>query len=152
MARATGGRAGRHLRRGQALPINPAPPGGGGGQYKPLSISDMEQIYEMALRLLEDLGVGEVPGRLRDPFVQQGARFEAGRIHIPRRLIAQAIASAPKPSRCTVGMLRAASKWAGIGCISVLAARQCRLWIWTAVTIAHRRFKTSMTLPGYRTN
>ena len=96
MARATGGRAGRHLRRSQALPINPAPPGGGGGQYKPLSISDMEQIYEMALRLLEDLGVGEVPGRLRDIFVQQGARFEAGRIHIPRRLITQAIAAAPK--------------------------------------------------------
>ena len=57
MARATGGRVGRHLRRSQALPINPAPPGGGGGQYKPLSISDMEQIYKIALRLLEDLGV-----------------------------------------------------------------------------------------------
>ena len=88
MARATGGRAGRHLRRSQALPINPAPPGGFGGQYKPLSISDMERIYDVALRLLEELGVGEVPGRLRDLFVQQGARFEAGRIHIPRRLIA----------------------------------------------------------------
>ena len=96
MARATGGRAGRHLRRSKALPINPAPPGGFGGQYKPLSMSDMEQIYDVALRLLEELGVGEVPDRLRDLFVQQGARFEAGRIYIPRRLIAQAVAAAPK--------------------------------------------------------
>jgi trimethylamine--corrinoid protein Co-methyltransferase len=69
MARATGGRAGRHLRRSKALPINPAPPGGFGGQYKPLSMSDMEQIYDVALRLLEELGVGEAPDRLRDLFV-----------------------------------------------------------------------------------
>ena len=56
----------------------------------------MEQIYDVALCLLEELGVGEVPDRLHDLFVQQGARFEAGRIHIPRSLIAQAIAAAPK--------------------------------------------------------
>lgn len=56
----------------------------------------MEQIYDVALRLLEELGVGEVPDRLRDLFVQQGARFESGRIYIPRRLIAQAVAAAPK--------------------------------------------------------
>jgi hypothetical protein len=29
----------------------------------------MEQIYDVALRLLEELGVGEAPDRLRDLFV-----------------------------------------------------------------------------------
>ena len=38
----------------------------------------MEQIYDVALRLLEELGVGEVPDRLRDLFVCRGLDSKLG--------------------------------------------------------------------------
>lgn len=96
MARASGGRTARHKKRSKALPINPAPLGGSGGQYKPLKEAEIAQIYETAIRLLEELGVGEVPDRLRDLFVAAGATFTNDRIFLPRALIEQAIQMAPE--------------------------------------------------------
>lgn len=96
MARASGGRAARHEKRSKALPTNPTPPNRLGGQYNLLSDTEIGQIYTTAIHLLEELGVGKVPGWLRDLFVQVGATFENGRIFLPRSLVEQAIQSAPK--------------------------------------------------------
>lgn len=94
--RATGGRKGRHEKRAAAPEVNPAPKGPIGGQYAPLTLSEIEQIYATALRLLEDLGIGEVPQRLADLFVAQGAEYRQGRIFLPRTLVQAAIDATPK--------------------------------------------------------
>ncbi|MEM7269290.1 MAG: trimethylamine methyltransferase family protein [Pseudomonadota bacterium] len=76
--------------------INPAPPGQIGGQYQPLSESDLERIYETALNLLETLGMGEVPARLAEDLSRAGAETRGDRLHFPRALVEDAIAAAPE--------------------------------------------------------
>lgn len=97
---ATGRRSGRKARTAQraAGPVaNPAPPGQLGGQYRPLSEPDMHAIYETALRLLEDLGMGEVPDRLADVLIGAGA-VDLGndRISLPKSMVKTAISTAAK--------------------------------------------------------
>ncbi|MEM8536426.1 MAG: trimethylamine methyltransferase family protein [Pseudomonadota bacterium] len=93
-------RAGRRARLAQrAAPpkTNPAPPGALGGQYRPLSDADMVAIFATALRLLETLGMGEVPERLASDLIAAGAaKRDDGRITLPRSMVQQAIAIAPK--------------------------------------------------------
>ena len=60
-----GGRKGRLAQRAAKPVVDPCPPGQSGGQYKPLSDADLQAIYDTALRLLEELGMGEVPDRLK---------------------------------------------------------------------------------------
>lgn len=68
------GRKARMARRMSATgQINPCPPGPIGGQYKPLTDADLKAIYDTALRLLSDLGMGEVPAALQDQCLSKGA-------------------------------------------------------------------------------
>jgi trimethylamine:corrinoid methyltransferase-like protein len=53
--------------------VHLAPAGQTGGQYKPLSEQDIRAIYDAALRLLAELGMGEVPNRLRKDLEPAGA-------------------------------------------------------------------------------
>ena len=53
-----------HAKRAKAPEINPCPPGPAGGQYKPLSDNDIQQIYANALRILSQIGMGESPAAL----------------------------------------------------------------------------------------
>ncbi|WP_417522616.1 trimethylamine methyltransferase family protein [Marinovum sp.] len=88
-------RSGRQARMAlrAAKPIfDPCPPGQTGGSYRPLSDEDLGRIHATALRLLEELGMGEVPPRLRDDLVAAGAVDDgAGRVLIPPALVAQAL-------------------------------------------------------------
>ena len=99
-ARQTGGRVGgraeRVARRAAPPEINPCPPGQIGGQYRPLTPDDITAIFETALRLLSELGVGEVPDILVGPFVSAGATMADGRVRFPRALVERCIASAAK--------------------------------------------------------
>ena len=77
--------------------VNPAPPGQIGGTYKPLSQSDLQAIYSTALRLLETLGMGEVPDVLAKILVAAGARkMKNNRFSFPRELVENSIAKAAK--------------------------------------------------------
>ncbi|MGR3502842.1 trimethylamine methyltransferase family protein [Pseudaestuariivita sp.] len=94
--RRSGGRKGR-LDHRAAGPPHPCPPGQRGGQYTPLSEPDLRAIYEGALELLETLGMGEVPDRLRRDLVAAGAsEAETGRVLYPRALVEEAIDKAAK--------------------------------------------------------
>lgn len=94
--RRSGGRRERLLHRASG-PQNPCPPGQKGGQYAPLSDSDMQSIYTTALRLLSELGMGDVPTRLRDDLLVAGAQSTPdGRVLIPSGLVEDAVAAAPK--------------------------------------------------------
>ncbi len=57
----------------------------------------MRGIYDTALRLLAELGMGEVPDRLRKTRKGAGAQsLENGRIAPPRHLVEDAITEGPK--------------------------------------------------------
>ena len=91
------GRAQRIAQRAAKPVIDPCPAGQIGGAYRPLSDADLKRIYDTALRLLSDLGMGEVPDRLRSDLLNAGAQDNgAGRILFPRSLVENAIAKAAK--------------------------------------------------------
>ena len=91
------GRKARLKQRSAPTVVNPAPPGQIGGMYRPLNEKDMQDIYATALRLLSDLGMGEVPDRLWDDLVTAGARdLGNGRIGLPQSLVEDIITGAAK--------------------------------------------------------
>ncbi|MEM1372736.1 MAG: trimethylamine methyltransferase family protein, partial [Pseudomonadota bacterium] len=95
--RRSGGRAARVAMRAAKPEFDPCPPGQTGGYYTPLSQSGIRQIYDTALDLLEQLGMGEVPERLQDVLTKAGARMDhRNRCLFPRALVEDAIASAAK--------------------------------------------------------
>ncbi len=91
------GRKGRLAQRAKKPTLDPCPPGQPGGAYKPLTEFELERIYGTALDLLEKLGIGEVPDRLRDDLLAVGAQeSREGRIVFPPQLVEQAIDQAAK--------------------------------------------------------
>lgn len=95
--RRSGGRADRVEKRAAKPLFDPCPPGQAGGQYRPLSVPDMHSIYETALRLLAELGMGDVPERLMNDLTQAGAQpLPGGRVGFPEAMVEGAIASAAK--------------------------------------------------------
>lgn len=95
--RKSGGRAARHAQRALPPKVNPAPPGAAGGQYRPLSLADIQRIYDAALTLLETLGIGEVPQRLAALFETSGLKMrEDRRVLFPRAFVEEVIDRAAK--------------------------------------------------------
>ncbi len=95
--RQRGGRKDRLAKRAAKPAVDPCPPGQKGGAYRPLSEADIEAIYETALKLLEHLGMGEVPDRLTRDLVAAGAKATgSGRVTFPSGLVQEAISSAAK--------------------------------------------------------
>ena len=71
--RARNSRALMREKRSKPPAINPAPPGPRGGQYSPLTDTQIKQIYNTALRMLAELGMGDVPSALQERALAQGA-------------------------------------------------------------------------------
>ncbi|MEO0342877.1 MAG: trimethylamine methyltransferase family protein [Pseudomonadota bacterium] len=93
----SGGRRARTALRAAPPAFNPAPPGQIGGRYRPLSDGDIKSIYGTALRLLSELGMGEVPDRLAKDFEKMGAVIgDDGRVRFPRPLVEDTIDKACK--------------------------------------------------------
>ena len=93
----SGGRKARHAKRAAPPAQHPAPAGATGGQYRPMSEADCAAIFSTAKRLLAELGMGEVPPRLRADLLKAGAAArEDGRVIFPPALVEDAIARAPK--------------------------------------------------------
>lgn len=91
------GRKERMAKRAAKPLFDPCPPGQIGGAYKPLTDTELHAIFDTALRLLENLGLGEVPAKLRDDLVAAGAVWNgAGRILLPPALVKAAIDQAAK--------------------------------------------------------
>ncbi len=90
------GRRERLASRAAGPSLDPCPPGQVGGAYKPLAETDLRRIFETALKLLETIGMGEVPDRLAFDLREAGAISKAGRMTVPRSLVEDAIAKAAK--------------------------------------------------------
>ena len=59
-------------KRSRPPAVNPAPAGPIGGQYRPLTNVQVEQIYATAIRMLAELGMGEAPSMLVVKAVEKG--------------------------------------------------------------------------------
>ena len=96
--RASGsGRKARLAKRAAKPVFDPCPPGQPGGMYKPLTEPEIARIFDTALTLLANLGLGEVPARLHADLLKVGAEDDGkGRILFPRTLVEDAIAGAAK--------------------------------------------------------
>ena len=82
------GRQARHDKRAAKPIVDPCPPGQSGGAYRPLTHAEVARIYDTALRLLAELGMGEVPDRLRDLLVSHGAvETQNQRVQFPKELV-----------------------------------------------------------------
>ena len=90
----SGGRAARRAARAAALPDNlrPVRPGLTGGQYKPLSDSDVLKIHHASLDALETIGLADAPASGIAYLTGAGAAMgDDGRIRFPRALVEDAI-------------------------------------------------------------
>ncbi|MBX2884802.1 MAG: trimethylamine methyltransferase family protein [Granulosicoccus sp.] len=86
-----------HALRSKPPEVDPCPPGQIGGQYRPLSDSDIQAIYETALRILEELGMGQSPEVLTKQAVSRGAFVnDKGRLCFPRAMVEDVISHACK--------------------------------------------------------
>ena len=86
-----------HAERSRAPEVNPAPPGSIGGQYKPLSASDIQRIFDTAFRMLEELGMGDAPPLLVEQATAAGASVNtSGRLCFSRNMVEDIIAGACK--------------------------------------------------------
>ena len=80
-----------------ATPENPAAPGQSGGQYRPLTDRQIDRIYDLALKLLAELGMGEAPQVLVEAACARGAFVnDLGRLCFPRAMVEDVIDRACK--------------------------------------------------------
>ncbi|SDI36769.1 trimethylamine methyltransferase family protein [Aliiruegeria lutimaris] len=97
--RRSGGRAARTAARSQKLhaDIRPVRPGLPGGQYRPLSDTDVLRIHEAALAALEEIGFAKAPPSGVRILTGAGAEMGAdGRIRFPRALVEDMLAKASR--------------------------------------------------------
>ena len=93
----TSARDALRAKRSQAPLVNPCPPGPVGGQYKPLTESDIQQIYRCSLRVLEEVGMGEATPELQAQALKCGAFLnEKGRLCFPVSMVEDIVASAAR--------------------------------------------------------
>jgi len=96
--RRTGGRAGRIAERAAPVEVDDRPirPGLAGGRYKPLTERDMQMVYDAALGLLENIGMGSPVPEFIQVVTEAGGWMEGDRLYFPRHLVEGAIATAKK--------------------------------------------------------
>ena len=97
--RRSGGRAGRVAARQAPLQVDmrPVRPGMAGGKFAPLSESDMQQVYDTALALLEDVGMGSPIDEFIEVVTAAGGYVDdAGRLRYPKGIVEGAISTAAK--------------------------------------------------------
>ena len=91
------GRRARIAQRAAKPEFDPCPPGQIGGAFSPLTEAEVSLIFETALKLLETLGMGNVPDRLRKDLLAAGAvEGEQDRVLFPKQMVMRAVNSAAK--------------------------------------------------------
>lgn len=96
--RRAGGRSARRaLRQDSAATPHPSPPGQIGGRYRPLSNRDLAAVHDTALRILDEIGMAEVPAVVIEKALAKGCRLSAtGRLCFPRAFVEDIVAGAAK--------------------------------------------------------
>lgn len=98
-SRRSGGRAARVALRQAPLEAEARAvrPGMRGGRFKPLTDGECSDVFDAALGLLEDLGMGEATPEFRELVVAAGGHVDSyDRLRFPRDVVQRAIESAAK--------------------------------------------------------
>ena len=98
-SRRSGGRSARIAAReaGLAKEDRAVQPGQSGGAFRPMSEADLSQVYETALDLLEEVGMGDpIPDFIEVVTAAGGKVDEDGRLRFPRATVEGAIETAAK--------------------------------------------------------
>ena len=86
-----------HALRSKPPAFDPCPPGQIGGQYRPLTPQQIDSIYDTALRILSELGMGEAPDVLVDQATKCGAfTNDLGRLCFSRSMVEDVVDQAAK--------------------------------------------------------
>ncbi len=86
--RRRGSREAMLAKRSKPPAINPAPAGPRGGQYRPLTDTQVEQIYDTSMRILAELGMGDSPEVLTEQALKCGATLnDLGRLCFSRDMV-----------------------------------------------------------------
>lgn len=90
-----GARAAKKAERAAPLSIDERAvnPGMQGGRFNPLSASDIEQINEAVMDVLENVGLSQAIPSCVDAVVSGGGDYRDGRLHFPRSLVEDTIAN-----------------------------------------------------------
>ena len=92
-----GGREARIALRANAVNKRPVRAGLQGGQYNPLSASDLAQINDAALEILETIGIGDPTPEVIEIATNAGAFVsEHGRLCFPKSLVEDLLATAAR--------------------------------------------------------
>jgi trimethylamine--corrinoid protein Co-methyltransferase len=94
-----GGRAARKALRSEPLSdaMRPIRPGLEGGRYRPLDDAAVEKVHQAALRLLEEVGLGDAPKSTIEYLTSVGCTVnERGRVIIPRAVVEDTLAKAAR--------------------------------------------------------
>ena len=93
-----GGRAARVAARAAGPPVEERAvrPGFSGGAYKPLSDDECKQVYEAALCLLEEVGMGSPIPEFIEVVENAGGYTKDDRLYFPRQIVEDAINTAAK--------------------------------------------------------
>ncbi|TQV83059.1 trimethylamine methyltransferase family protein [Denitrobaculum tricleocarpae] len=96
IGRRGGGRAARKAARlAPEVEVDPCTPGQRGGAYRPLSDAKLNTICNEAFRVLEEIGMSEVPPMVQEMALAGGARLnDLGRLCYPRSMVEDIIAGA----------------------------------------------------------
>ncbi|MCP4472393.1 MAG: trimethylamine methyltransferase [Gammaproteobacteria bacterium] len=92
-----GSREAMLAKRSNPPAINPAPAGPVGGQYRPLTDTQVQQIYDTSIRMLAELGMGGAPAALTEKALECGATLnDLGRLCYSRDMVEDIIDGACK--------------------------------------------------------
>ena len=96
MTRRSGGRSARKAFRAAPLPddMRPVRAGMEGGRYQPLTETEVAQIHESALEVLETIGISQAIPSCIAACTAVGAEYRDGRLYFPRALVEHTIATA----------------------------------------------------------
>lgn len=95
--RRSGGRSARHAARAERSATAAVQPGQSGGQFRPLSDSDIERIHDAALDVLENIGIGDPIAEVLNDALPGGCILgEDNRLCLPRALVEDLIDLKPE--------------------------------------------------------
>jgi len=96
-ARRGGGSSARRAARADGVPAGAVHPGLTGGSYRPLSNGDIQRIYDTALDVLENIGIGDpIPEILQYALPKGCILGEDNRLRFPRALVEDLIAQSAR--------------------------------------------------------
>ena len=69
-------------------------PGMEGGAFAPLTESDMQRVYDTALELIDEVGMGDPIPEFVEAVTEAGGRMDdGGRLHYPRAVVESLVLS-----------------------------------------------------------